>query len=131
MFAGGIRQVSVAVLAPQFVVQLHRSAISNASEHNDPASVGFRRSGMTQEFKDEPPESPSLTDYDRRQMVTYLRLPDAETDGADWREAVSYLFGPYPARAPQRARRVPETKPPRARRMTEHGSRVHFRARAG
>src|SRR3546814_11293830 len=78
---------------------------------------------MTQEFKDEPPESPSLTDYDRRQMVTYLRLLDAETDGADWREAVSILFGLDPDREPQRARRVHDTHLARPRWMTEHGYR--------
>lgn len=79
---------------------------------------------MTQkDFMDEPPESPTLTDYDRRQMVTYLRLLDAETDGADWREAVSILFGLDPDREPGRARRVHDTHLARARWMTEHGYR--------
>jgi len=78
---------------------------------------------MTQEFMDEPPESPKLTDYDRRQMVTYMRLLDAEADGADWREAVAVLFGLDPGRELQRARRVHDSHLARARWMTEHGYR--------
>ncbi|HDZ72987.1 MAG TPA: DUF2285 domain-containing protein [Aurantimonas coralicida] len=78
---------------------------------------------MTQEFMDEPPESPKLTDYDRGQMITYMRLLDAEADGADWREAVAVLFGLDPDREPQRARRVHDSHLARARWMTEHGYR--------
>jgi len=79
---------------------------------------------MTQtDFMDEPPESLTLTDYDRRQTVTYLRLLDAETDGADWREAVSILFGLDPDREPYRARRVYDSHLARARWMSEHGYR--------
>ncbi|MEO3434493.1 DUF2285 domain-containing protein [Inquilinus sp. CAU 1745] len=79
---------------------------------------------MTQnDFKEEPPESPALTDYDRRQMARYMRLLDAEADGADWREAVSVLFGLDPDREPERARRIHNTHLARARWMTEHGYR--------
>lgn len=79
---------------------------------------------MTQEqFLDEPPQSPALTSYDRAHMKLYLRLLDAETDGADWREAVSVLFGIDPNREPERAQRVHRTHLARARWMTEHGYR--------
>lgn len=79
---------------------------------------------MTQdEFLDRPPESMVLTTYDREHMKLYMRLLDAEADGADWKEAVTILFGLDPQGEPERARRVHETHLARARWMTEHGYR--------
>ena len=79
---------------------------------------------MTHEqFLDEPPQSPALTSYDRTHMKLYLRLLDAENDGADWREAASVLFGIDPEREPERAQRVHHAHLARARWMTEHGYR--------
>jgi hypothetical protein len=46
-----------------------------------------------QAFLDKPPSGDSLTSYDREHMKLYMRLLDAERDGADWREAVRILFG--------------------------------------
>lgn len=43
-------------------------------------------------FLDEPPQSAALTAYDREHMKLYMRLLDAATDGADWREAVMILI---------------------------------------
>ncbi len=80
---------------------------------------------MTQAaFLDQPPESATLTDYDRTHMKLYLRLLDAATDGAAWQEAVSILFGIDPEQNPERARRVHESHLARARWMTEHGYRL-------
>lgn len=80
--------------------------------------------GLTQQtIMDEPPQSAVLTDYDRMHMKLYLRLLDAETDGADWREAVKVLFGIDPAGEPERASRVHRSHLARARWMTEHGYR--------
>lgn len=80
---------------------------------------------MTQAgFLDQPPESATLTDYDRVHMKLYLRLLDAATDGAAWQEAVSILFGIDPAKDPERARRVHDSHLARARWMTEHGYRA-------
>ncbi|MFG1303010.1 DUF2285 domain-containing protein [Xanthobacter autotrophicus] len=78
-------------------------------------------------FLDEPPESSTLTDYDRTHMKLYLRLLDAATDGADWREVVSVLFGLDPAREPERARRVHDSHLARARWMTTDGYRLLVR----
>ncbi|MFC3677093.1 DNA -binding domain-containing protein [Ferrovibrio xuzhouensis] len=79
---------------------------------------------MTQtDFLDQPPESAVLTTYDREHMKLYLRLLDAATDGADWREAVEILFGLDPDRDPQRAQHVHDTHLARARWMTTHGYR--------
>ena len=80
---------------------------------------------MTQAaFLDQPPESATLTDYDRTHMKLYLRLLDAATDGAAWQEAVSILFGIDPDQNPERARRVHDSHLARARWMTEHGYRL-------
>lgn len=78
-------------------------------------------------FLDEPPVSAVLTAYDREHMILYLRLLDAAADGADWREAVTILFGLDPEREPERARRVHDTHLARARWMTEHGYRLLVR----
>jgi len=74
-------------------------------------------------FEDRPPASAKLTSYDERHLVTYLRLLDAAEEGADWREAVSIIFGLDPAREPERARVVHDSHLARARWMTETGYR--------
>ena len=72
---------------------------------------------------DEPPESSVLTDYDREHLKRYMRVLDAATDGADWREAVAVIFSIDPAAEPERARRIHDSHLARARWMTEHGYR--------
>ncbi|MFG1287881.1 DNA -binding domain-containing protein [Xanthobacter versatilis] len=78
-------------------------------------------------FLDEPPQSAALTDYDRSHMKLYLRIMDAASDGADWREVASLLFGIDPAREPERARRVFDSHLARARWMTTDGYRLLVR----
>ncbi|OQM76707.1 DUF2285 domain-containing protein [Pseudaminobacter manganicus] len=75
------------------------------------------------EFLDEPPPGPELTRYDRDHMVLYLRILDAERDGADWREVVRILFGMDPDQDPERCRRMHDSHLARARWMTEQGYR--------
>lgn len=79
------------------------------------------------DFLDQPPESAALTTYDREHMTLYLRLLDAATDGADWREAVHILFGLDPDCEPDRARRIHDTHLARARWMTTDGYRLLVR----
>lgn len=78
---------------------------------------------MTAGFLDEPPQCRSMTDYDRAHIKLYMRLLDADADGADWEEAVEILFGIDPDREPERAWRVHRSHLARARWMTEHGYR--------
>lgn len=77
----------------------------------------------TDDYLDEPPDSATLTDYDRANVKLYMRLLDAEADGADWREVVSVLFAIDPDDDPDRARKVHASHLARARWMTEHGYR--------
>jgi hypothetical protein len=74
-------------------------------------------------FEDRPPDSAELTAYDERHLATYLRLLDAEEEGADWKEAVKIIFGLDPDREAQRARIVYEGHLARARWMTQSGYR--------
>lgn len=76
-----------------------------------------------QAFLDEPPLSEQLTDYDRAHLKTYIRLLDAEADGANWKEVVRVIFGLDPAREPERAERIHTSHLSRARWMTESGYR--------
>lgn len=78
-------------------------------------------------FLDAPPDSTVLTDYDRSHMKVYMRVLDAATDGADWREAVAVIFGIDPDAEPERARLVHDSHLARARWMTEHGYRLLLR----
>ncbi len=74
-------------------------------------------------FQDRPPITERVNPYDERHLVTYIRLLDAEAEGADWREVVSVIFGLDPEREPERARIVHESHLARARWMTETGYR--------
>ncbi len=77
----------------------------------------------TQTYLDKPPSSQTLTSYDREHMKLYMRLLDAERDGADWCEVVQVLFGLDPERDPEHCRSIHAAHLARARWMTEHGYR--------
>jgi hypothetical protein len=79
---------------------------------------------------DTAPTDRTLTGYDEHHLVTYLRLLDAETDGADWQEVAKLVLHIDPASEPARARRAWETHLARARWMTEHGYRHLLRGGA-
>jgi hypothetical protein len=79
---------------------------------------------------DEAPSASALTGYDEQNLVTYLRLLDAEEDGADWTEVARIVLRLDPDREPQRARRAWETHLARARWMSEHGYRHLLRGGA-
>ncbi|MGI9359967.1 MAG: DNA -binding domain-containing protein [Parasphingorhabdus sp.] len=72
-------------------------------------------------FEQESPKSDVVTDYDERHLTTYIRLLDADAQGADWREVVSIVFGLDPEQEPVRSRQVHESHLKRARWMTETG----------
>lgn len=74
-------------------------------------------------FDDRPPQTDRVNAYDERHLATYIRLLDADAEGADWREAVSIIFGLDPAREPDRAKIVHDSHLARAHWMTETGYR--------
>jgi len=67
------------------------------------------------------PSSPVLTGYDQAHVTTYLRLLDAESEGADWREVARLVLDLDPNRDIEGARHTYDTHLARARWMTEHG----------
>ena len=74
------------------------------------------------------PTEAQVTDYDRAHLATYLRLLDAQAEGAPWEDVARILLGIDPAREPDRARQAHETHLARARWLTEHGYRDLLRS---
>jgi hypothetical protein len=64
-----------------------------------------------------------LTVYDEEHLITYLRVLDADADGADWREVVRVVLHLDPEHESDRARRTFDSHLSRAKWMTEHGYR--------
>lgn len=78
---------------------------------------------VIQKLLDQPPAGDRLTPYDREHMKLYMRLLDAERDGADWREAVQILLGLDPEHDPAHCRSIHDAHLARARWMAEEGYR--------
>ena len=57
-------------------------------------------------FEDRPPQLDRVSSYDEKHLASYIRLLDAEAEGADWREAVSIIFGLDPKRTGARQARA-------------------------
>jgi Uncharacterized conserved protein (DUF2285) len=72
---------------------------------------------------DTAPTDSTLTPYDHEHTVTYLRLLDADAEGADWQEVARIVLHIDPIREPGRARKAFESHLARAKWMTEHGYR--------
>jgi hypothetical protein len=70
---------------------------------------------------DKAPSANTVTDYDKDHLVMYLRLLDANADGADWTEVARIVLGIDPEQEPERARTAWESHLERARWMTSHG----------
>ncbi len=72
---------------------------------------------------DAAPNEPFLTGYDMAHLVTYLRLLDADAEGAAWQEAARIVLGLDVETDAKRANRVWASHLARAKWMTEHGYR--------
>ena len=81
-------------------------------------------------ISDTAPSAGALTSYDEQHLVTYLRLLDADAEGADWHEVALIVLHIDPAREPERARRAWDSHLARARWMTESGYRHLLRGGA-
>lgn len=73
---------------------------------------------------DHAPGGAALTDYDRKHLITYLRLLDAEADGADWREVARIVLGRDALAEPERAHATWKSHLDRARWMSASGYRA-------
>ena len=74
------------------------------------------------------PTDAVLTPYDRDHVVTYLRLLDADAEGADWRDVARIVLHLEPDREPDRARLAFDSHLARAKWMTRHGYRLWLRS---
>ena len=70
---------------------------------------------------DTAPSDSVLTVYDEEHIITYLRLLDANAEGADWREVARIVLHLDPDREPDRARKAFESHLSRAKWMSGHG----------
>ena len=75
------------------------------------------------ELRDRAPQGDPLTDYDRAHATVYLRLLDAETAGADWREVASIVLGVDPDAEPDRAQTMYASHLARAHWLRDGGYR--------
>ena len=75
----------------------------------------------TSRFDDHAPEVSQLTAYDESHLIDYLRLLDADEEGADWRDVAALILGIDAAAEPHRAKAMHATHLARARWMTEVG----------
>lgn len=73
--------------------------------------------------EDEAPTGPDITLYDEVHFVTYMRLLDAEADGADWQEVARIVLHRDPANDEAGTRRCWASHLARAQWMTKNGYR--------
>jgi hypothetical protein len=64
---------------------------------------------------DTAPANSVLTPYDEERVITYLRLLDADAQGADWREVARVVLHLDPEHQSDRARRAFESHLSRAK----------------
>jgi hypothetical protein len=69
------------------------------------------------------PTVDALTPYDEDQAITYLRLLDADAEGAPWQDVARIVLEIDPIKEPKRARLAHETHLARAKWMTTSGYR--------
>lgn len=81
------------------------------------------RTELDPEVDDDAPSSPDITPYDEAHFVTYLRLLDAEAEGANWAEVARIVLHRDPAAEEARSRRCWESHLARAQWMTKQGYR--------
>jgi hypothetical protein len=75
------------------------------------------------DVEDEAPGGPDITPYDEQHYVTYLRLLDANRDGADWQEAARIVLHRDPIAEEARSRRCWESHLARAQWLSGSGYR--------
>jgi hypothetical protein len=80
---------------------------------------------------DTAPSDSVLTAYDEEHVITYLRLLDADAEGADWREVARIALRLDPEHEPDRAKRAFLAAPAPARAGHEHAARHRRVGRLG
>ncbi len=81
----------------------------------------MQRPQLDPSVDDSAPIDDALTPYDKLHLITYLRLLDADAEGADWQEVAKIVLHIDPAQEFERAQRAWESHLARAKWMTERG----------
>lgn len=81
------------------------------------------RPELDPDVDDEAPSGPDITLYDEAHFLTYLRLLDADAEGADWAEVARIVLHRDPVDEEARTRRCWESHFARAQWMRKHGYR--------
>ena len=76
---------------------------------------------LNPDIADLAPDGPELTVYDEEHAVTYMRMLDAEAEGADWQEVCRIVLHIDPEHYPDRARHA----------FNSHLARAKWAARIG
>lgn len=90
----------------------------------------MKKPSLNPDVADQAPSGPPLTVYDEEHIITYLRLLDAATEGADWREVARLVLHIDPELETTRARTAFDSHLTRAKWMTEQGYRHLLRGGA-
>jgi hypothetical protein len=111
----------------------HQYAKESKAKWLDQHSVArttMQTTPLDPDVADTAPFDSVLTAYDEQHVVTYLRLLDADAQGADWREVARIVLHIDPEHESDRARRSFDSHLSRAKWMTEHGYRHLLRGGA-
>lgn len=79
------------------------------------------RPKLDPDVDDEAPSGPEITTYDEEHYVTYLRLLDAQTDGADWSEVARIVLHRDPVAEELRTYRCWQSHLERAQWLSREG----------
>ena len=90
------------------------------------ARTPMQKPPLDPDVADTAPSDPVLTVYDEEHLITYLRLLDAEVDGADWRDVARIVLHINPEHESDRARRA--VRQPFIARQLDDGARLPARA---
>ena len=85
----------------------------------------MRKPPLDPDVADAAPTDQILTVYDEQHVVTYMRLLQAESEGADWMEVARIVLHMDPERERDRARRAYQSHLARAKWLTEQGRLLH------
>ncbi|KGT74622.1 hypothetical protein MA20_37970 [Bradyrhizobium japonicum] len=81
----------------------------------------MQKSPLDPDVADSAPDGATLTSYDEQHVITYLRLLQAEGEGADWREVARIVLRIDPDSEPDRALNAYRSHLSRAKWMSEQG----------
>lgn len=83
------------------------------------------------ELRERAPSGEPLTDYDREHATLYLRLLDAEAEGAEWQEVARIVLNVDPSADPARAEQMHASHLARAHWLRDGGYKELFSTSSG